>query len=172
MIPKYYKERKKTLKKFFYYDLYRKTSTWCVLLSPFLKKGVAQFVWSASKKTTISTNISLMDAIIFIFCQQSNYYFQIYYISPVAPYDKILRAINLLKLLLADFFSFFCNLFLSLYVHLFDIWLQNLVQQANNFGAKYQRHKRNGYFKTKKRTENQQLQLLLKKRRQPYEITI
>jgi len=50
MIPKYYKERKKTLKKFFYYDLYRKTSTWCVLLSPFLKKGVAQFVWSASKK--------------------------------------------------------------------------------------------------------------------------
>jgi len=78
MIPKYYKakkERKKTLKKFFYYDLYRKTSTWCVLLSPFLNKGVAQFVWSASKKTTISTNISLMDAIIFIFCQQSNYYF-------------------------------------------------------------------------------------------------
>ena len=77
MIPKYYKERKKTktLKKFFYYDLYRKTSTWCVLLSPFLNKGVAQFGWSALKKTNISTNISLMDAIIFIFCQQSNYYF-------------------------------------------------------------------------------------------------
>jgi len=42
-------------------------------------------------------------------------------------------------------------------VHLFDIWLPNLVQQANNFGAKYQRQKRNGYFKTEKRTENQQL---------------
>jgi len=43
------------------------------------------------------------------------------------------------------------------YVHLFDLWLQNLMQQANNFGAKYQTHKRNSYYKTKKRTENQQL---------------
>ena len=64
MIPKYYKERKEktNFEKNSSTTTFteKKTSTWCVLLSPFLKKGVAQFVWSAlEKKTTISTkNIS------------------------------------------------------------------------------------------------------------------
>jgi len=54
MIPKYYKERKEktNFEKNSSTTTFteKKTSTWCVLLSPFLKKGVAQFVWSALEK--------------------------------------------------------------------------------------------------------------------------
>ena len=111
MIPKYYKERKEktNFEKNSSTTTFteKKTSTWCVLLSPFPKKGRGTICLVSLLLYLQKT--SLMDAIIFIFCQQSNYYFQIYYISPVAPYDK-----NLPKLLLADFFSFFSNLFLFL----------------------------------------------------------
>ena len=51
----------------------------------------------------------------------------------------------------------------SINVHLFDIWLQNLVQQANNFGAKYQWHQRNSYFKTKKKDRKSTTLVIAKK---------
>jgi len=82
------RKKEKTLKKFFYYDLYRKTSTWCVLLSPFLNKGVATIcLVSLEKNYYIYKHLS-DGCNHFHFCQQSNYYFlDILYIS-VAPYDK------------------------------------------------------------------------------------
>jgi len=54
---------------------------------------------------------------------------------------------------------------LVLYAHLFDIWLKNLVQQANHFGTKYQEHKRirNSYFETEKKDRKSTTLVIAKK---------